>query len=156
VYEGNVYPISAYKIKRAKTIVTLAPGKVESFTKVAPSDENDAKITYGAYDDVPALSLVNGMCARAHRLCLFQKPMRIHYENNTPFLAVTKIERVIEVSHWGNIAVEEYIEMEHVGARLRGPFSRYDFQREQRHDRQSSISAFKVRSVFVHMCTSHV
>ncbi len=46
-------------MKRAKTVVTLAPGKVESFTKVAPSDENENKITYGAYDDVAALSLVN-------------------------------------------------------------------------------------------------
>jgi hypothetical protein len=29
------------------------------------------------------------------------------------------MERLIEVSHWGNIAVEEFIEIEHVGAKLK-------------------------------------
>ncbi len=50
--------------------------------------------------------------------------------------------RVIEVSHWGNIAVEETLDLYHSGAALKGPFSRYDYQRQQ--DGIASIKSFKV------------
>nr|CAD7425138.1 unnamed protein product [Timema monikensis] len=52
------------------------------------------------------------------------------------------LERVIEVSHWGNIAVEETIDVKHNGAVLKGPFSRYEYQREA-HSGVSSIKSFK-------------
>jgi len=68
--------------------------------------------------------------------------MKLHYENNNPFLAVTKLMRVIEVSHWGNIAVEEHIEIRHTGAKLKGSFSRYDYQR-QPNSGASSVKSFK-------------
>ncbi len=51
------------------------------------------------------------------------------FEHGAPFLAVRSLKRQIEVSLWGNIAVEDQIEVEHYGARLRGPFSRLDYQR---------------------------
>jgi len=73
---------------------------------------------------------------------LFQNGMKLHYENNNPFLAVTKLMRVIEVSHWGNIAVEEHIEIRHTGAKLKGSFSRYDYQR-QPNSGASSVKSFK-------------
>jgi len=50
--------------------------------------------------------------------------------------------RVIEVSHWGNIAVEETYDLIHSGAVLKGPFSRYEYQRHQ--DGVSSVKSFKV------------
>lgn len=66
----------------------------------------------------------------------------IHYENQTPFLTVTNLERVIEVSHWGNIAVEETIDIVHTGAALKGSFSRYDFQKDTR-GAQSCVKSYK-------------
>ena len=75
-------------------------------------------------------------------MCVFQAELRIHSENNSPFLTVTHLERVIEVSHWGNIAVEESIQIRHSGAELNGPFSRYDYQRTQ--DPGASVKSFKV------------
>jgi len=75
----------------------------------------------------------------------FQDKMSIHYENNAPFLTITNLERVIEVSHWGNIAVEETIDLKHSGAALKGPFSRYEFQREA----QSGLSSVKSFKVFI-------
>lgn len=42
------------------------------------------------------------------------------------------MERTIELSHWGNIAIEETIDMVHSGASLKGSFSRYDFQKDTR------------------------
>lgn len=75
--------------------------------------------------------------------------MKIHYENNAPFLTISSITRTIEVSHWGNIAVEETIDLRHTGAYLKGPFSRYDYQR-QSDSGISSIKSFKVWSVSPH------
>ena len=69
--------------------------------------------------------------------------MKIHYENNSPFLSISSITRTIEVSHWGNIAVEETIDLRHTGAYLKGPFSRYDYQR-QSDSGISSVKSFKV------------
>lgn len=34
-----------------------------------------------------------------------------------------------QISHWGNVAVKEHYQLAHVGARHKGGFSRYDFQR---------------------------
>lgn len=72
-----------------------------------------------------------------------QDPMKIHFENNAPFLTISSIIRTIEVSHWGNIAVEETIDLRHTGAVLKGPFSRYDYQR-QSDSGISSVKSFKV------------
>lgn len=66
----------------------------------------------------------------------------MHYENQTPFLTVTNLERVIELSHWGNIAVEETIDVVHTGAILKGSFSRYDFQKDSR-GAQSAVKSYK-------------
>lgn len=43
----------------------------------------------------------------------------VHYENNTPFVVATDVVRVIELSHWGNVAVEESISVVHKGAELK-------------------------------------
>lgn len=56
------------------------------------------------------------------------------------------MERVIEVSHWGNIAVEETFDVSHSGAKLKGSFSRYDYQRQQ--DGFSSVKSFTVSKSF--------
>ncbi len=37
----------------------------------------------------------------------------------------------IEVSHWGQVSVEEVHEMSHTGAKLVGGFSRFDYQVSQ-------------------------
>lgn len=76
-----------------------------------------------------------------------QDSLKIHYENNSPFLTITSMIRVIEVSHWGNIAVEETVDLRHTGAVLKGPFSRYDYQR-QPDSGISSVKSFKVFHYF--------
>ena len=53
-------------------------------------------------------------------------------------MVVSRLERTIELSMWGNIAVEETVDARHTGAKLKGSFSRYEFQREN-----SGISAIK-------------
>ena len=81
--------------------------------------------------------------------------MAVHYENNNPFLVVSKLERVIELSMWGNIAIEETIDVKHNGAKLKGSFSRYEFQGEN--SGVSSVKSFKtvLPASGPHACNHH-
>ncbi|XP_050720090.1 dolichyl-diphosphooligosaccharide--protein glycosyltransferase subunit 1-like [Eriocheir sinensis] len=125
-YTGNHYVLTPYTTTTQTTTVTLPSPNIETYSRLKPTTHTDTSITYGSYDGVAGFSV---------------DTMTIHYENNAPFLMVTKLERVIEVSHWGNIAVEETLDVLHTGAKLKGPFSRYDYQRE--HNSYSSIKSFK-------------
>ncbi|KAG7319209.1 hypothetical protein KOW79_017683 [Hemibagrus wyckioides] len=127
VFLGNHYLYSPYPTRSQTTRVRLASKTVESYTKLGNPSKNEEVIEYGPFKDVPAFS---------------QDTMKIHYENNAPFLTISSITRTIEVSHWGNIAVEETIDLRHTGAYLKGPFSRYDYQR-QSDSGISSIKSFK-------------
>lgn len=125
-YRGNAYIYTPYKVTTQTTKVLLSSSTVESYTKVKPSSQSDSTITYGPYENVAPLS---------------EEGIIIHYENNTPFLSVGHLLRHIEVSHWGNIAVEETLDVYHGGAKLKGSFSRFEYQREQ--SGVSSVKSFK-------------
>uniref|UniRef100_UPI0037E8AEED dolichyl-diphosphooligosaccharide--protein glycosyltransferase subunit 1 n=1 Tax=Semicossyphus pulcher TaxID=241346 RepID=UPI0037E8AEED len=127
VFQGNHYLYTPYPTRSQTTRVRLASKTVESYTKLGNPSKNDEIIEYGPFRDVAPFS---------------EDALRIHYENNTPFLTISSIIRTIEVSHWGNIAVEETIDLRHTGAILKGPFSRYDYQR-QSDSGISSVKSFK-------------
>lgn len=114
-YFGNHYFYTPYTTTRQTTTVTLYSKTAENYSKLKPVSVSDSTITYGPYSDIAPYTL---------------DQLVVHYENNSPFLTVTRLERLIEISHWGNIAVEESIEIVHTGAKLKGPFSRYDYQRD--------------------------
>ncbi|XP_052501104.1 dolichyl-diphosphooligosaccharide--protein glycosyltransferase subunit 1-like [Budorcas taxicolor] len=114
VFEGNPYFYSPYPTKTQTMRVKLASPNVESYTKLGNPMRHDNLLDYGPFHDIPAYS---------------QDSFKVHSENNSPFLTVTSMTRVIEVSHWGNIAVEENVNLKHTGAVLKGSFSRYDYDR---------------------------
>lgn len=114
-YFGDHYWYSPYKTSKQTTAVTLASKNIESYSKLKPVSQTESTIKYGPYSDIDAFGI---------------DQMIIHYENNSPFLTVTRLDRLIEISHWGNIAVQEDIEILHTGAKLKGSFSRYDYQRD--------------------------
>jgi len=124
---GNHYFYTPYKTTKQTTKILLASRNVESFTKLKPFSQSDTTIAFGPYENIGPLS---------YSECV------VHYENNSPFLTVTRMERTIEVSHWGNVAVEEHIDLLHTGAKLKGSFSRFDYQRET-NSGINSIKAFK-------------
>lgn len=126
-YFGNHYFYSPYVTTKQTATVALKSKSIESYTKLQPVAQSDATIVYGPYKDIAPLT---------------EDIMIVHYENNAPFLTVTRLERLIEISHWGNIAVEEHIEIEHTGAKLKGSFSRYDYQRDNNNN-QHSIKSYK-------------
>ena len=74
-----------------------------------PVSLSDTTISYGPYSNIAAFTAAE---------------MVIHGENNAPMLVVTRLERVIELSMWGNIAIEETVDVSHKGAQLKGSFSR--------------------------------
>ncbi|KPJ09440.1 Dolichyl-diphosphooligosaccharide--protein glycosyltransferase subunit 1 [Papilio machaon] len=126
-YNGNLYFFTPYPVTSQKTSVAMITKAVESFTKVKPFSQQDGTILYGPYSNTGPFT---------------EKELSVHYKNNSPFLTVTRLERLIEVSHWGNIAVEEKIEIEHTGAKLKGPFSRYDYQQDH-HSGPASVRSYK-------------
>ncbi|XP_043934347.1 dolichyl-diphosphooligosaccharide--protein glycosyltransferase subunit 1 [Protopterus annectens] len=127
IFEGNHYFFSPYPTKTQTTRIKLASRNVESYTKLGNPSKSEDTLEYGPFKDVGSYS---------------QDRLKVHYENNTPFLTVASMTRLIEVSHWGNIAVEETVDLKHTGAVLKGPFSRYDYQR-QPDSGISSIKSFK-------------
>ncbi|MXQ89539.1 hypothetical protein E5288_WYG000879 [Bos mutus] len=114
VFEGNHYFYSPYPTKTQTMHVKLASPNVESYTKLGNPMRHENLLDYGPFNDIPAYS---------------QDSFKVHSENNSPFLTVTSMTRVIEVSHWGNIAVEENVNLKHTGAVLKGSFSRYDYDK---------------------------
>lgn len=51
----------------------------------------------------------------------------VHGVNNQPQVVFSEVERIIEVSHWGNIAISEFYKLKNVGPSLKGEFSRIQF-----------------------------
>ncbi|KAK6620620.1 hypothetical protein RUM43_010912 [Polyplax serrata] len=127
LFNGNSYFFSPYKTVKQSTTVAVGTKNIENYTKIKPTSLSDTNIVYGPYSNIEPFQL---------------EKVVVHYENNSPFLTITHLERVIEVSHWGNIAVEETISMEHKGALLKNSFSRYDYQRESQSG-LSSVKSFK-------------
>jgi len=123
---GNLYAFLPYPVTTQSTRLTLATSNVESYTKVKPVSLSDTTISYGPYSNIAAFTAAE---------------MVIHGENNAPMLVVTRLERVIELSMWGNIAIEETVDVAHKGAQLKGSFSRYEYQRES--SGVSSVKNFK-------------
>lgn len=113
VLAGNVYFSSPYATVTQTTTVALGSTKVLDHTELEPTKARGETLVYGPYEDVAAQSM---------------HPLRVHFENNSPFATVTRCEREVEVSLWGNVAVEEVYDLENDGAKLKGGFSRIDYQ----------------------------
>ena len=97
-----------------ETWIELPSGTTpQSYTKTQPVKFEGRVQKYGPYTDVKPYTL---------------SPIKVHYVNNAPFATFTQVLKEIEVSHWGNVAVEEQIDMAHTGAKLKGGFSRLDYQ----------------------------
>eukprot|EP00340_Litonotus_pictus_P001748 CAMPEP_0170516410 /NCGR_PEP_ID=MMETSP0209-20121228/2625_1 /TAXON_ID=665100 ORGANISM="Litonotus pictus, Strain P1" /NCGR_SAMPLE_ID=MMETSP0209 /ASSEMBLY_ACC=CAM_ASM_000301 /LENGTH=425 /DNA_ID=CAMNT_0010801277 /DNA_START=227 /DNA_END=1501 /DNA_ORIENTATION=+ len=54
-------------------------------------------------------------------------PFKTHFECNFSLVIFNSVEKIHEVSHWGNIAVEEKYQIENIGAKLVGEFGRVDY-----------------------------
>jgi len=105
-FNGNLYCYLAYPVTTQTTTVSLASSNIESHTKTKPVSVSDSIITYGPHKNTPAFSSAD---------------LTVHSENNSPMLVVSSLSRLIEVSMWGNLAIEETIDVVHRGAQLKVP-----------------------------------
>jgi oligosaccharyltransferase complex subunit alpha (ribophorin I) len=63
-----------------------------------------------------------------------------HGINNEPQVLFTEVQRHVEVSHWGNIAITEKYSILNVGPGIKGEFSRVEFNR---YNDQAGKNTFK-------------
>ncbi|KAI3458972.1 hypothetical protein Pfo_015635 [Paulownia fortunei] len=124
-YHDSAIILSPYHIKQQATLVKTPSNKVESFTRVEPTDRAGTELKYGPYEDRHPYSY---------------SPVIIHFENNHPFAVVEELEREIELSHWGSIQVTEHYKLAHAGAKHTGVFSRVEYQSRPT---VSGVSSFK-------------
>ncbi len=81
--------------------VKLLSRVVETYHGAKPFSKSGSSIKYGPYTDVAPFS---------------GGALTAHFENNSPFLDALSLTREIEVSHWGNVYVEEWYTVKHMGA----------------------------------------
>ena len=81
--------------------VKLLSRVVETYHGAKPVSKSGSTIKYGPYTDVAPFS---------------GGALTAHFENNSPFLDALSLMREIEVSHWGNVYVEEWYTVKHMGA----------------------------------------
>ena len=140
VYKGRTYFPTPYNTETQSTRVRLSSSTgLESYTKVRQVAVNDRVINYGPFDKIPPTvddtPLINQ-----------DDELRVHVENETPFLTTERLQRSIQVSHWAaTVSVEEVLDVLHTGAKLKGPFSRYEYQRDPTTNGLSSIRSWKTR-----------
>ncbi|KAJ9175528.1 hypothetical protein P3X46_014076 [Hevea brasiliensis] len=124
-YHDSAIILSPYLIKQQTTFIKTPTSKVESFTRVEPTNRVSTELKYGPYEDRTPYSF---------------SPIIVHFENNNPFAVVEELVREVEISHWGNLQITEHYKLVHAGARHKGVFSRVEYQSRPSH---SGISSFK-------------
>ena len=93
-------PVEVEVISKHELIFSFLQGML-SYTKTKPVTQSDSTINYGTFGKKSPFS-------------------QMHFENNNKFFTLTRLEKVIELSHWGNITIEETIDLLHTGALLKG------------------------------------
>lgn len=114
-YDDSSLFFSPYPTSTQETRVQLASNKIESYTKKGARRTGD-DIRYGPFTDVAPFA---------------RQTLSIHAANNSPFVTFTTMTKDIEVSHWGNVAVQDNYLLQHTGAKLNGEFTRFDYERSR-------------------------
>ncbi|CAK7220592.1 dolichyl-diphosphooligosaccharide--protein glycosyltransferase subunit 1 [Sporothrix curviconia] len=115
VYDLSAYVPSAYETLKQKTEIKFSNSDVPDYTKFEGKDKDlvqkqGAKLTYGPFETQPAGAL---------------RPVSVRFEFTKPVSHVQRLERDIEVSHWGgNVAFEERYHLVNHGANLSALFNR--------------------------------
>ncbi|KAL2167519.1 hypothetical protein VTG60DRAFT_1142 [Thermothelomyces hinnuleus] len=123
-FSFSAYCPSAYTTTKQKTEVKFPSSTIPDYTKLPGNGEVEefpqklgSKLTYGPFDEQPAGAV---------------QPVNVRYEFNKPVTHVSRLERDIEVSHWGgNVAFEERYTLHHRGANLSSLFNRVKWQQSQ-------------------------
>ena len=115
----NLYYLSFYKSKTTKSTLEFASGTyILSYSKVDKADEKGSAVRFGAYKDVPALSI---------------KPIYVHANYDDSLPAFRNVTRTVSVNHWDKIQVDEFYQLHNEVATLEGEFGRVDYSEWMTH-----------------------
>jgi oligosaccharyltransferase complex subunit alpha (ribophorin I) len=104
--------LSAYRSEKEKLTVAIESNKVRKFTQDDLADAKQRSLKYGPYQDVAPYTY---------------EPLMVHFEYNKPMPIFLEAETQIVVSHWGNIAIDEYFILKNEAAKIKGEYSRADY-----------------------------
>ncbi|CBK20403.2 uncharacterized protein [Blastocystis hominis] len=113
VFNHDLYVQSPYPSQKQEIRFNLPASTIFSYTDLSPNSKNGNTLTYGPFASLsPFVSPVS---------------VRIHFPSVAKFRTLETVEREIEISHWGNVAIEEVIRARNSGSPLTGEFSRLDY-----------------------------
>lgn len=115
-YEESRYFLSPYLVQTQKTIFKIEEHRINSFTLTPGAEKINNGIKYGPYKDMQPYSF---------------EIIMMHFDYADPLLILTEAERVINLSHWGNIHVDDHFFLRNAGAKVAGEWSRVDFDKSK-------------------------
>jgi len=117
LYSTNVYYFSPYPITKQKTTFKIGENIKSYSTEPAPVKVEENNVYYGPYENIKPGS---------------EKIVSIHYKLKDRLIHFEKIDRTIEVSHWGHkVSFKEDLILHHDGSQLKNNFNRVAFQKTQ-------------------------
>ncbi|KAN0097621.1 Ribophorin I [Tylopilus felleus] len=128
-YDTDLFVLSPYttlvqrtKVRASPDVLSYSTPEVDEFVRDGSVTKSGATITYGPFYNVDSST-------SADFLSKYQQPVSVHYNFGYPVLEVTKLQRSVEISHWGsNLNIEDKINLHNAGPLLKGHFSRLEHQ----------------------------
>ena len=127
-FVDSKYYISVYPTKSQKVQINHSSPVVQFFTPDATVEKKQRFIKYGPFKNIEALSF---------------SELMVHYRHSKPLPIFQDVKKTIEVSHWGNILVDEYYEIFNEAAGIKGEFGRVDYQQWDQNRAQYAIKSLQ-------------
>ena len=111
LYRDNIYILSPYTVRTQKTRIE-GSRQILKHTDSPAVTVDGTVLNYGPFADVSPLTI---------------EPSATYFVSSAPLIRVTSLVKEVEVSHWGNVAVEENYVLKNAGNELDKGFSRVDY-----------------------------
>ena len=105
------YFLTPYFVETQVTTYLLEKHRILAYSEDEKVKAVDQGLRYGPYSDVQPLTFTQ---------------IRVSFTYEEPLIILTEARRSVEISHWGNIPVEEYFDMVNIGGDLLGEYNRVD------------------------------
>eukprot|EP00210_Caulerpa_lentillifera_P000821 g794.t2 len=116
LYRDTLVAMVPYPAEVQFTTVILPSEEILSNTMAEPHKKDGKMLSYGPFSNVEPFNA---------------QPLSVHFVHNNQFIIIQKAVKEVQVSLWGNIYVNENYEIVNAGARLKGSWSRLDYQKQK-------------------------
>jgi len=117
LFSTNVYYLSPYIVNKQKTTFKIGETIKSYSEEPAPVKVSENDVYYGPYKDIEPGT---------------EKIVSLHYKFKGTLIHFEKIERTIEISHWGHtVSYKEDLIVHHDGSELKNNFNRIAFQKSK-------------------------